>query len=244
MKKFFLIASVVLCSLSLIGAEGKLEKGIAEGQALARELCALGPEKDSAMTATLHLQRNRKTEIAVPIEIKLMKGEAGWKSIYQTRGTNAAEAVTLTIHQSPTGPNSYQLLSGTNREPQSIAQNTVGTPFAGSDFWAGDLGLEFYRWPAQRITTNDIKSGQACYVLESRNAASVPGTYSKVISWIDQDTLGIVRAEAYDQQGKLLKLFVPTKVKKVNGRYQIKEVEMRNRQTGLESRLVFDLETE
>ncbi len=244
MKKYFATALALFVSLTLVFAETLLDKAAREGRALAEEICAMGPEKNSTMTATLYIQRDRRTEIAVPIEMKLMKGDKGWKSIYQTRSTNAAEAVVLTIHQAPGVQNSYELLSGTNQQPQIIGHNTVGTPFAGSDFWVSDLGLEFFRWKDQRVITNELKSGQACFVLESKNLQPAAGTYSKVISWIDKDTLGIVKAEAYDQQGKLLKLFIPTKVKKVNGRYQVKIVEMRNRQTGLESRLEFDLETE
>lgn len=244
MKKYFATVLALFASLTLVFAETLPDKAAREGRTLAEEICAMGPEKDSTMTATLYIQRDRRTEIAVPIEMKLVKGNKGWKSIYQTRSTNTAETAVLTIHQKPGAQNSYELLSGTNQQPQTIAHNTAGTPFAGSDFWVSDLGLEFFRWKDQRVITNEIKSGQACFVLESKNLEPAAGTYSKVVSWIDKDTLGIVKAEAYDQQGKLLKLFVPTKVKKVNGRYQVKIVEMRNRQTGLESRLEFDLETE
>jgi hypothetical protein len=244
MKKFFTTVLALIVTLTAAFAETLPDKAAREGRALADEICAMGPEKDSTMTATLYIQRDRRTEIAVPIEMKLVKGDKGWKSIYQTRSTNTAETAVLTIHQKPGAQNSYELLSGTNQQPQTIAHNTAGTPFAGSDFWVSDLGLEFFRWKDQRVITNELKNGQACYVLESKNPAAVPGTYSKVISWIDKDTLGIVLAEAYDQNGKLLKLFKPTTVEKVNGRYQVKEVEMRNRQTKLKSRLEFDLKTE
>ena len=34
-----------------------------------------------------------------------------------------------------------------------------------------------------------------------------PGSYARVLSWIDFETSGIILAEAYDQNGKLLKEF-------------------------------------
>jgi len=246
MKTFRSLTFAVLCCLltTAAWAEVEADKTVLEGRALAEELCSMAPLKDSSMTGTLYIRQDRKTEVSVPIEMKLIKGEHGWKSIYQTRNTNAAQMISLTIIQSPGSLNSYELLSGTNEKPQEIAHNTTGVPFAGSDFWISDLGLEFFRWKDQRVTKHELRRGQACLVLESKNTVPQPGTYAKVISWIDKDTLGIVRAEAYDQQGKLMKLFLPTKVKKVDGRYQIKEVEMRNEQTGLKSRLEFDLETE
>ena len=245
MKKLSYLAPLaILVTWAVAFGDTTTDKAAQDGRALAQELCAMGPEKDSAMTATLQIQRDRKTETTIPIEIKLVKSKNGWTSIYQSRSTNSAEAVALTIHQTPGQPNAYELAGGTNQQPRTIAGHAAGTPFIGSDFWVSDLGLEFFRWKDQSVIAHEMKSGQACFVLESKNSEAVPGTYSKVISWIDKDTLGIVKAEAYDQQGKLWKLFQPTKVRKVNGRYQIKEVEMRNRQTGLESRLIFDLETE
>ena len=244
MKIFRSYIFALLCCLVVITAQAEPDKTVLEGCALAEELCALAPIRDSSMTATLYIRRDRKTEVSVPIAMKLIKGEHGWKSIYQTRSTNSAEMVALTINQSPGSMNSYELLSGTNEKPREITHNTTGIPFAGSDFWISDLGLEFFRWKDQRVTKHELRRSQACFVLESKNTNPQPGTYAKVISWIDKDTLGIVRAEAYDQQGKLMKIFLPTKVKKVDGHYQIKEVEMRNEQTGLKSRLEFDLETE
>ncbi|HEY1171265.1 MAG TPA: outer membrane lipoprotein-sorting protein [Verrucomicrobiae bacterium] len=242
MKTLSVISLALFTSLSIALAENAPDKALQEGQALAMEICSMGPEKDSSMTATLQIQRDRRTEVSIPIEIKLIKGDKGWKSIYQTRSTNVSDSVILTITHTPGELNSYEVKSGTNQQPQTIAHNSTGVPFAGSDFWISDLGLEFFRWKDQRVTAHEMRNSQACYVLESKNDGSVAGTYSKVISWIDKDTLGIVFAEAYDQNGKLLKIFKPTgfDVKKK----QVKTVEMRNRQTKLESRLIFDVKEE
>ena len=65
-----------------------------------------------------------------------------------------------------------------------------------------------------------------------------------MVSWIDEDSLGIVMADAYDAQGKLLKEFYPKDVKKVKGQWQVQSMEMDNVQTGSRTRLEFDLKTE
>jgi hypothetical protein len=65
-----------------------------------------------------------------------------------------------------------------------------------------------------------------------------------VDSWIDEETLGIVHAEAYDANGKLLKVFDPKTFKKVNGQWELQEIEIRNVQTGSRSRIEFDLNKE
>ena len=115
------------------------------------------------------------------------------------------------------------------------------TPFAGSDFWLADLGLEFFHWPEQRLLRKEIRRGQSCSVLESVNPHPAPGAYSRILSWIDIDTDGIINADAYDAQGKLLKQFAAKSFKKIHGEWELQEIEILNRQTGSRTSIEFNL---
>jgi len=86
------------------------------------------------------------------------------------------------------------------------------------------------------------RSGGAT-VLESTNPIPTTNGYSRVVSWIDSETLGIVQAQAYDVHGKLLKEFYPKDIKKVKGQWQVESMEIDNVQTGSRTRLEFDLKT-
>ena len=123
----------------------------------------------------------------------------------------------------------------------AVAGQGVFAPFAGSDFWVADLGLEFFHWPAQTILRHEMRRGRSCQVLESTNPNPAPGSYTRVVSWIDHETLGIVQAEAYDAKGRLLKEFFPKSFKKVNGQWELQEMEIRNDQTWSHTWLEFDL---
>jgi hypothetical protein len=114
-------------------------------------------------------------------------------------------------------------------------------PFANSDFWIVDFGLQFFHWSQQKILRKEVKRGRGCAVLESINPDPTSFGYSRVVSWIDEETLGIVHAEAYDFKNKLLKEFDPKSFKKVNGQWELQEMEIRNVQTGSRTRLEFDL---
>ena len=116
-------------------------------------------------------------------------------------------------------------------------------PFVGADFWMADLGLEMLRWPDQRVLERKLRRGELCSVLVSRPAMVVKGGYSKIISWVDEDSMGIVRAEIFDEQGELLKVFEPKKFSKINGQWHLKEMEMRNEQTQSRTTIAFDLES-
>ena len=125
------------------------------------------------------------------------------------------------------------------REDEKIERES-SFPFVG-DFWLCDLGLEFFHWPEQKVLKKEFSRNRACMVLESTNPQPSAHGYSRVVSWIDEETLGIVHAEAYDAQGKLLKVFDPKSFKKVNGQWELQEMEIRNVQTGSRTRLEFDL---
>ncbi len=119
--------------------------------------------------------------------------------------------------------------------------NELTRPFAGSDFWLCDLGLEFLHWPEQRVLRHEMRRSRPCWVLQSVTPTPAPGGYARVLSWVDVDHEGILRAEAYDSAGKLMKEFKLGSFRKVDGRYELENMKMRNLRTGSESELKFDL---
>jgi len=149
---------------------------------------------------------------------------------------------TFTIIHAGTSPNSYLSQFYCN-DDQTTALSPVdkNTPFVSSDFWAEDFGLEFFHWPEQKILKRENSRGRICKVLESTNPDPSTNGYSRVVSWIDEETLGIVEAKAYDARGKLLKEFYPKDFKKVDGQWQVGMMDMDNVQTGSRSRIEFDL---
>jgi hypothetical protein len=60
-----------------------------------------------------------------------------------------------------------------------------------------------------------------------------------VLSWIDQESGGVLIAEAYDRAGKILKDFNVRSVKKIEGQYQLQEMEITNDQTHSRTQLEF-----
>jgi hypothetical protein len=162
-------------------------------------------------------------------------------------GTNNAPAEVLVVtHEEPL-PNRYQHFQaapersgrGTN---VTLLGNAAAVPFAGSEFWLSDLGLEFLHWPEQRLLRHEMRKGRSCHVLESVNPDPQGAAYARVLSWIDIEHHGLLRAEAYGKNHKLVKEFSIGGFKKVDGKWQLKSMEIRNEQTDARTRLEFDLE--
>ena len=217
------------------------------GRGLARQLCELRPAEDFTNACTLIVQpprgKGRKREF--PLLTVTTLTETNWVAVYETLpNTNAPVRQRLSVTHQGLAPNRYSLCAvpaDGAADPSEVPECALGKVlFADSDFRVGDLGLEFLHWPAQKLLKKELKKGQSCAVLESRNPEPATNSYSRVVSWIDIDTDGIVLAEAYDERGKLWKEFELKEAEKVNGKWTVSELQMRNLQSGSRTILKFN----
>ena len=158
-----------------------------------------------------------------------------WDACYETTGTNHWR---LTISHSANQPNRYRLVGPDG--PADLTGDETAIPFAGSDFWIADFGLEFLFWPEQKILKKEFHKNCACIVLESANPHPATNGYARVVSWIDEESGSVIEAKAYDGSDKPLKDFNLKSLAKVNGHWRVEAVIMDNDQTGSRTRLEFD----
>jgi hypothetical protein len=219
-----------------------------EGRALVAELLAQKPEQNTTNTGQVRIRDAAGKEREIPVRFEITATPTNWASVYETLASESGLGdVRLTVIHSGEQPNQYQLLGpaaagATNGLPKALAPDQTMIPFAGSDFWVADLGLEFLHWPRQRLLRKEMRHSKSCEVLESVNPQPVPGGYVRVVSWIIiEKPHGLVHADAYNAQGERLKLFDPTNLEKVQGDYQLQEMEMRNRITRSHTWIKFNL---
>lgn len=240
-------------ALSLGGAQPPIREtppldvpeALREGTSLVADLLSRSPE-NSVRTNLLRVKPRGGREREISVRFETRSGPDSWVSTYEVLlPSQPGFGDKLVVLNRPGQPNQYVLSrssgAGEPRQERKLQGDQTMLPFAGSDFWVADLGLEFLHWPRQLLLRKELRKGQSCAVLESVAPSPAETGYSRVVSWIDIDTGGIVHADAYDTKGRLLKLFDPSELQKVDGRMQVKEIEMRNRQTGSRSWVVFDL---
>jgi len=222
-----------------------------EARALVAEMLAQTPQQNTANTGQVRIRDAAGKEREIPVRFEITATPTNWLSIYETltpAGGPGGEK--LTVIHAPGQPNKYQLVSSagagaTNAVPKELTPDQTMIPFAGSDFWVADLGLEYLHWPKQRLMAKEMRHSKSCDRLESINPHPVPGGYARVESWIIiERPHGIVHADAYDAQGKLLKFFDPTALEKVQGEYQLEEMEIKNKKTGSRTWIKFNLSRE
>ncbi|MEY4918359.1 MAG: hypothetical protein RL616_2272, partial [Verrucomicrobiota bacterium] len=244
-------------------------EAIIQGRKFALQILAQHPTEGFTKTGVLQYRDQKGVRSELPIKSEVSITEQGWQTVYEASFINGTETLTIFHPDFPTpltgsdfpdnkdfgkvfiiGSGNDQLGSLPHYRFSGIRDTSVTNiakadyhmiPFAGSDFCYADLGLEFFHWPAQKVLKKEIHRSCACTVLESTNPNPTTNGYSRVVSWVDTESLGIVEAYAYDFNGKKLKDFYPKDIKKVNGQWQVQTLVMENVQTGSRSRLEFDL---
>jgi hypothetical protein len=222
----------------------------AEADALITEMHSRVPERATAVYGTMRIREGRRVT-EVPLKYTVVPDAAGWRGIYQTQPAGDRIAEELTIVYRPGEPNTYihqrhaPLASG-QPEPRTLTGEEAFVPFASSDYWLADLGMEFFHWPMQRLVRDariTMRKGRACKVIESTNPNPAGTGYSRVVSWVDAEYLVPIYAEAFDQAGKRFKLFSLKGFKRVNGSWEPKELELANERNDTRTRLEFTFES-
>lgn len=246
MKAVF-AAMLLLLSTSALTAQGlpsavktPYQEKENEGQKLVAELISRRPESDLQHLGSLKIRQANGKRLEVPIRMTLEVGSAsGWRNIYEARPPGGKPQV-LVIQRSEGKPNHY-FLGTTLDDLKPLTADQLYQPFGHSDFWIADLGLEFLYWPNHKVVDKEMRHSRACQVVESTREKSATG-YSRVLAWIDNETGGLVRAEAFDSNGKQLKEFSIKSFKKIEGRWQLKSMEILNPATDTRTRLEFETE--
>jgi len=215
------------------------------GRDLAEQIRNLAPVESSEITGLLLIRRDKiRQEIPMLCRIRMM--ENGWETTYQSGAGEGLFPEKLVIQRGANGTNSYFYGRGTNRTDVPAVLPVTGSqstePFAGSDFWIMDLGLEFLFWPDQRLLPGQMRLNRSCHVLESRTSGN-DGGMVRVKSWIDKETGGLLIAEGYNGKNELVKDFSlsGSSFKKINGQWKLEEMKIRSPQKRSQTLLKFHL---
>lgn len=204
------------------------------GQELAAELRSARPAEDVDVRGTIRMRDadGRRRSLAFRYRVRL--GVDAWETHYET-SENGRPAERLVVRHWADRPNEYELTrlasGGSTNAPTRLRGDEAMSPFAGSDFWLADLGLEFLHWPEHRIVEEArirMRKGRPCRVLESRNPLPGARGYTRVLAWIDRETGKPILAESFGPDGKPMKEFEIGGVTKVNGVWELKDMEMRD----------------
>ena len=234
----------------LVAQETIYPEGTEGGQQLAAKLRSNQPAENSQWDGTLQIKSRDHKKVSIPVICQTQTTSSNWMVTYVTNETNGVGAEKLVVIHAGDATNQYfyaRTPAGTvlgELKPISAAEADMA--LGGSDFWLSDLGFEFYHWPEQRVRKDlgSVHRSRGVHVLESVNPHPAPGGYGRVVTFIDKESEAPIEASAYAADGKTkLKEFSLGAVTRINGHYELKDMEISNRKTGSTTTLLFDLKT-
>lgn len=194
--------------------------------------------------------RAPKTKIrSVPVHFEVRPvSEESWESVYEATMPEGGQE-RLLIRSYINRPNEYVLSKKSEKETEWKMNNIQpgeesAVSFAGTDFWLCDLGLEFLGWPDQLFFKREMRKGRPCRVIQSAPEARTGTMYARVVSWVDNESDGIVMAQSYNEFNKRLKEFEVQSFKKVEGVWQLKKMTIYDNLTDSRTTLEIDLEVD
>lgn len=228
-----LAAALVLAQRGVLHSAEVVPSEPVTGRELAERLRIAVPERRADFTGLLKVRDRDGVTTVFPVVGQVIPGEPTWKVIYEVRPTNSVPSEKLIVVHSTNAPNQYFHSKAGHAgqipgEPALLQPGQIATPLAGTDFWLLDLGLDFLHWPTQRLLKTEMRRSRVCHVLESTLPQPPAGGYARVVSWLDKETGGPLLAEAYDRNGRLMKEFSIKSFKKVEGRWELEEMEIRD----------------
>ena len=225
---------LLLACLSVAGGDLRADDPASAGQALAAELRSLEPARDFTVEGVLEQRDRTGQRVRQPMRmVTLLKGDGTWVTVYEVLAPQGTLRERLTVQRRSDQPNEYAWEKqdvGLAAEPRALKGDAAFVPLAGTDFLLADLGMEFLHWPEHRLlpVKNAMRKGRSCRVLESHAAAGSRAPYVRVVSWIDRETGGLMLADAYDASNRVIKRFSIGSLTKVQGRWELKNMEIRN----------------
>ncbi len=210
------------------------------GQQLAHHMRQAQLLRAEPFRGTLQTKNRRGRRISQTILLHTRAANNQTHSTFTVSSPNG-NIVCLTILYNPQQAPRYYFSNNPNQIGRPLLRQAAMSSFADSDFWPADLGLEFFHWPQQKILPHiriKMRKGVACRVLESRRQPASDFGYSRVRSWISREHFGLVYAEAYNADGKLVKTFEVSGLQKIDGQWKVSELRIRNEITKSTTKLI------
>lgn len=98
--------------------------------------------------------------------------------------------------------------------------------FVNTDFTYEDMQRRKPEKDTHAIVGEETWEGHSCYVLEDVPKSKKSSQYSKIVRWIDKESMVPVKIELYNKKGEMFKKYTVEKLEKIDGIWTEREVLM------------------
>ena len=117
------------------------------------------------------------------------------------------------------------------KKVRRISGSESGGDFMGTDFTYDDMGDRALSKDNFTLLGDETFDGEACWKIECTSKSATEKDPRRIV-WIRKDNYLMQKAEFYDKQNKLHRLFTASDIKKIDGIWTTCKMKMENVQTG------------
>jgi outer membrane lipoprotein-sorting protein len=159
--------------------------------------------------------------------LKRIGGPGDSKTLLRFTDPAEIKGVTLLSVIQKGTPDQQWLYTPAIERVRSIAPRERSEPFAGSDFTYEDIAERVLDDFTYRMLSDDeTMQGHKTYKIEATPVSTDRSQYKFVYFWVGQDVPCVLAAEMYDQNGKKVREFRASGLKKVDGIWGARHLEM------------------
>lgn len=177
------------------------------------------PDDPIELTGSLRVRTAKgRTRPRIPVRMSLDWGAPQPVARYEIGSADSEEIQALDILWKDTQPR--YTFTGTSALPTDQIQDTGIT-------WA-DLSFSVLWWPNAILTGNGNKIGRDCYIVD----VPVPNQTSSMRLWIWKKMGMLLEVQTLDEKQKTIRSMKITSVKKLDGMWVAKDLEIKNKASG------------
>jgi len=129
------------------------------------------------------------------------------------------------------GENGSRLDLVTDAGTEKFPAEKLNEKIRGTSISYEDLALKFLYWESARVLGDETVRTRSCWKLQLV-APSRDSQYWNVVIWVDKASGALMRMEAYDWDGKLVKRFEVISAQKIDNRWFLKQMRVEELQPG------------
>jgi len=213
-KRMLALSAILLCA----GAAIPLWSAAPDARTIMEGVYQQDKSKDMTLRANLDIFGKDGKGQKKKFVLKRIGGLGDSKTLLTFTDPAEIKGVTLLSVTRKGAPDQQWLYTPAIQRVRSIATRERTEPFAGSDFTYEDIAervLDDFTY--KMLSDGEDMQGHKTYKIEVIPVTPDKSQYKYVYVWVGQDVPVILAAEMYDQNGKKVREFHATGLKKVNG---------------------------
>jgi hypothetical protein len=214
LKRVVALAAILLCA----GAAIPLWSAAPDARTIMEGVYQQDKSKDMTLRANLDIFGKDGKGQKKKFVLKRIGGLGDSKILLTFTDPAEIKGVTLLSVTRKGSPDQQWLYTPAIQRVRSIATRERSEPFAGSDFTYEDIAervLDDFTY--KMLSDGEDMQGHKTYKIEVIPVSPDRSQYKYIYVWVGQDVPVILAAEMYDQNGKKVREFHATGLKKVNG---------------------------